>query len=156
MLNHRLLFWTVLLFSMWLVLTANFQMANILIGLLVSFSISLLYSKIFKHKTFEHIGLVSFLVYLYVLLKNLIISNIQISKRVLSKDMKIAPAIVAVKTDLDSDWKKLLLANSITLTPGTLTLDVKGDTLYIHSIEHNDSSKKEDITKEFEEVIAKI
>ena len=152
----RLLFWTVLLFVMWLILTANLQMANILIGLVVSFSISLLYIKLFTHKAFEFISPFWLGVYLWILLKNLIISNLRITKRTLSKDMKLSPAIVAVKTNLESDWKKLLLANSITLTPGTLTLDIKEDMLFIHVIEYHEGSDKESITKEFEDIIAKI
>jgi len=141
---------------MWMILTANFQLFNILVGIAVSFSIALLYIKLFTHTAFEFISPFWFLVYLYVLLKNLIISNIQISKRVLSRDMNLLPAIVAVKTDLESDWKKLLLANSITLTPGTLTLDIKDDTLFIHVIEYHEGTGKESITKEFEDIIAKI
>ncbi len=152
----RLLFWTMLLFGMWLILTANFQIANVLIGAAVSFSIALLYLKLFTHNAFEFISPFWLGVYLWVLLKNLIISNLRITKRTLSKDMKLSPAIVAVKTNLDSDWKKLLLANSITLTPGTLTLDIKGDTLFIHDIEYHEGSNKENITKEFEDIIAKI
>ena len=152
----RLLFWTLLLFILWLILTSNFQMSNILIGAAVSFSIALLYTKLFVHKAFEFISPVWLLVYLFVLLKSLIISNLQISKRILSRDMKLSPAIVAVKTNLESDWKKLLLANSITLTPGTLTLDIVDDTLFIHVIEYHEGSNKENITKEFEDIIAKI
>lgn len=152
----RLLFWTVLLFVMWMVLTSNFKIANILVGLGVSFSIALLYSKLFTYKAFEFISPVWFMVYLYILLKNLILSNIRISKRVLSRDMKLSPAIVAVKTNLESDWKKLLLANSITLTPGTLTLDIKDDILFIHDIEYHEGTDKENITKEFEDIIRKI
>ena len=152
----RLLFWTVLLFVLWLILTANFQISNILIGLVVSFSIALLYAKLFMHKAFEFISPFWLGVYLWILLKNLIISNLRITKRILSKDMKLSPAIVAVKTNLDSDWKKLLLANSITLTPGTLTLDIKDDTLFIHVIEYDEGLSKESITKEFEDIIAKI
>ncbi len=152
----RLLFWTVLLFVLWMVLTANFQIANVLIGSAVSFSIALLYLRLFTHNTFEFISPFWLGVYLWVLLKNLIISNLRITKRTLSKDMKLSPAIVAVKTNLDSDWKKLLLANSITLTPGTLTLDIKDDMLFIHDIEYHEGSNKENITKEFEDIIAKI
>jgi len=48
----RLLFWTVLLFSMWMVLTLNFHISNIFIGIAVSFSVSLLYVKLFGHKSF--------------------------------------------------------------------------------------------------------
>ena len=152
----RLLFWSVLLFVMWLILTSNIQIANILIGATVSFSIALLYTKLFTHKTFEFISPFWLGVYLWILLKNLIISNLRITKRTLSKDMKLSPAIVAVKTNLESDWKKLLLANSITLTPGTLTLDIVDDTLFIHVIEYYKDSDKESITKEFEDIIAKI
>ena len=152
----RLIFWTALLFFLWLVLTANLQIANIFIGLGVAFAIALLYTKLFKHLEFELISPLWFGVYILVLLKNLITSNIQIAKRTLSRDMKLSPAIVAVKTELKSDWKKLLLANSVTLTPGTLTLDIKDDILYIHVIECRDSSDKQSITKEFEDIIAKI
>ena len=152
----RLLFWSILLFVLWMILTSNFQMANILVGMAVSFSIALLYVKLFTHKNFEFINPVWLIVYLYVLLKNLIISNIQISKIILKSDMKLSPAIIAVKTNLESDWKKLLLANSVTLTPGTLTLDIKDNTLFIHVIDYSEGLNKENITKEFEDIIAKI
>jgi len=152
----RFLFWSVLLFILWLILTVNFQMANILIGLVVSSAIALVYVKLFSKIKFEMINPYWLFIYILVLMKNLIMSNIQITKRTLSVDMRLAPAIIAVKTDLKSDWKKLLLANSITLTPGTLTLDVKDNILYIHVIEYRDESDKINITKEFENIIAKI
>ena len=152
----RLVYWTILLFTMWIILSNNFQIFNIFIGLGISFFISLLYIKMFEHKEFEFINPFWFGVYILVLLKNLLISNIQIAKRTLSRDMKLSPVIVAVKTELKSEWKKLLLANSITLTPGTLTLDIKDDILYIHVIEHQNDSDKQMIIKEFEDSIAKI
>ena len=152
----RIGLWVALLFGTWLVLTNSIAFANIVVGLIVSVTIALLYTRSFKSNDIEMISPYWLGVYIVVFLKNIILSNIQISKRILRKDMKLAPAIVAVKTDLKSDWKKLLLANSITLTPGTLTLDVKGDTLYIHTIEYDKEKKKEDIIKEFQDVIARI
>ncbi len=145
-----------MLFGTWLILTNSIDFANIVVGLIVSAVIALLYTRSFKEDDVEMISPLWLGVYIVVFLKNIILSNIQISKRILRKDMRLAPAIVAVKTDLKSDWKKLLLANSITLTPGTLTLDVKGDTLYIHTIEYDKEKKKEDIIKEFQDVIARI
>ncbi len=152
----RIGLWTALLFGTWLILTNSIDFANIVVGLIVSAVIALLYTRSFKEDDVEMISPLWLGVYIVVFLKNIILSNIQISKRILRKDMRLAPAIVAVKTDLKSDWKKLLLANSITLTPGTLTLDVKGDTLYIHTIEYDKEKKKEDIIKEFQDVIARI
>ncbi len=154
--KNRLIFWISLLFIMWMILTANFEFANILTGLGLSIAIAFVYEKMFKHSAFETINLYWLGVYILVLGKNLITSNLQIAKRIFSKDMQLAPAIVGVKTELKSDWKKLLLANSVTLTPGTLTLDIKEDMLYIHIIECKDINKKQLITKEFEEIISKI
>jgi multicomponent Na+:H+ antiporter subunit E len=140
----------------WIVLTSSLGLQNLFIGLVVSFAIALLYTKMFKDEKIDHFSVSAAFVYVYVLLKNLVISNLQINKRILSKDMDISAAIVAVKTDLDSDWKKLLLANSITLTPGTLTLDIKGDTLFIHTLQYEEGMDKKEIIKEFEDAIAKI
>ena len=55
--------------------------------------------------------------------------------RVITPRVRINPAIVEVKTKLKSKLGRLALANSITLTPGTLTADIEGDTLYIHWID---------------------
>ncbi len=150
----RILFWTLLLFVMWLILTSSLHVENLVIGLVISLSIAIFYTKIFTFNKFEMIHPFWLFMYLVVLVKNLIISNMQIAKRTLSKDLRLSPAIIAVKTDLKSDWKKLLLANSITLTPGTLTLDIKDDVLFIHVIECKGDKKL--ITKEFEDIIAKI
>ena len=152
----RLLLWTLFLFILWLVLTSSLGLQNVLVGIIVSTGIALLYTKIFKDEKVEHFSILAAFFYLYVLLKNLVISNIQINKRILSKEMNISAAIVAVKTDLESDWKKLLLANSITLTPGTLTLDIKGDTLFIHTLQYEEGMDKKEIIKEFEDAISKI
>ncbi len=152
----RFVFWTILLFALWMILSANFELSNLAVGLSVSAGVSLLYIKMFQNEKIEMINPYYLFIYILVLLKNLIVSNLQIAKRVLSPDMKLNPAIVAVKTELKSDWKKLLLANSITLTPGTLTLDVKDDTLYIHIIECKDETNTSHITQEFEKIISKI
>ena len=152
----RLLLWTLFLFMLWLVLTSSLGLQNVLVGIVVSTGIALLYTKMFKDEKIEHFSISAALVYLYVLLKNLVTSNIQINKRILRKELKISTAIVAVKTDLKPDWKKLLLANSITLTPGTLTLDIKGDMLFIHTLQYEEGMDKKEIIKEFEDAISKI
>ena len=153
----RIIFWTLFLFVLWMVLSSSLALDNIIIGAVISAGVALFYTMLFKSDNdVEWIRPIGLLEYLFVLIKSLIISNIQINKRILSKELVISPAIVAIKTNLKSDWKKLLLANSITLTPGTLTLDIKGDLLYIHVIDYQVGSDKRDIIKEFESVIAKI
>ncbi|MFT5659759.1 MAG: multicomponent Na+:H+ antiporter subunit E [Sulfurimonas sp.] len=152
----RALSWSIFLFAIWMILTANFELVNLFVGFGVSFSIALLYIKMFQDEKIEMINPYYLFLYILVLIKNLVLSNLQMAKRTLSPDMKLNPAIVAVKTKLTSEWKILLLANSITLTPGTLTLDVKDYTLYIHIIECKDIKEKQNITQEFENIISKI
>lgn len=74
-------------------------------------------------------------VWLLVFLVELVKSNIDVMFRVVTPRVKINPAIVEVKTRLKSPLGRLALANSITLTPGTLTTDIKDDRLFIHWID---------------------
>ncbi len=65
----------------------------------------------------------------------LIKSNLDVARRVLTPSLPINPGIVEVKTRLTTDIGKMLLANAITLTPGTLTVDVTDDRMFIHWID---------------------
>lgn len=76
-----------------------------------------------------------FLRYLFVFLLALIRANFDVARRVISPHLDIKPAIVNVHTELHSDLGRMWLANSITLTPGTLSVDVEGDTLKVHWID---------------------
>lgn len=62
-------------------------------------------------------------------------ANIDVALRVLSPGLNLKPGIVKIKTSLKSEVARVILANSITMTPGTLTVEIKDDTLYIHWIE---------------------
>lgn len=73
--------------------------------------------------------------YLGSFLWALVKANVDMARRVVSPALPICPALVEVRTELRSDLGRLLLANSITLTPGTLTVDVQGDRLLIHWID---------------------
>jgi multicomponent Na+:H+ antiporter subunit E len=64
--------------------------------------------------------------------KELVKSNLRIAAVVLAPSLPVSPGIVKVRTKLKTPMGRLLLANSITLTPGTLTVDLDGDWLYIH------------------------
>ena len=61
-------------------------------------------------------------------------SNIAVIARVLGPRHAIDPAMVTVKTKARTELGKALFANSITLTPGTVTVDVDGDELKVHAL----------------------
>lgn len=73
--------------------------------------------------------------YIWTLIKEIFKSNFHVAKIVLSPKLKISPTVVTINTKLKSDTLKTILANSITLTPGTLTLDMTDDKLVIHCLE---------------------
>ncbi len=81
---------------------------------------------------------------LYVLtfLKELLVANLAVARVVLSPSMPIEPAVVEVPLRVQSDAAVTTIANSITLTPGTLTMDYDADAnaLYVHSISAEDAA----------------
>jgi multicomponent Na+:H+ antiporter subunit E len=78
----------------------------------------------------------SFIKLVFIFIKELILSNIAIVKVVLKPKLDMSPAIFAMDTELTKDWQITLLSSLITLTPGTLVIDVSEDnkTLFIHAM----------------------
>ena len=74
--------------------------------------------------------------YLVWMLYQIWLSNIHILRLALSPNglPEVEPKLVRIKTNLKTDFGKWMLANSVTLTPGTITIDIRDDELLIHSI----------------------
>ena len=86
--------------------------------------------------------------YVFTLAWWVMVANLDVAFRVLHPDVPINPGIVKVETKLDSESAKTALANSITLTPGTMTVDLTNDGyLYVHWINIS-SMEVEDATQE--------
>jgi multicomponent Na+:H+ antiporter subunit E len=80
------------------------------------------------------------LLYLLVFTWDLVVANVDVAKRVLSPSLPISPAVIEVPLRVQTDVGITTIANSITLTPGTLTMDYNRETntLYVHSIDGSD------------------
>ena len=78
--------------------------------------------------------LIALLLYVPYLLWAIVKANLQVARLVVDPKMPIKPGIVKIKTGLTDPVARMALANSITLTPGTLTVEADGDTFYIHWI----------------------
>jgi multicomponent Na+:H+ antiporter subunit E len=100
------------------------------------------------------------LVYIPMFMWYVIAANLDVVYRVVHPDMPIRPGIVKVKTTLKTPAGRTMLANSITLTPGTLTVDIADDDhLYIHWINVKSDDIEEatrHIVKRFERVLRRI
>jgi len=136
----------VLLTVFWLLLSAPFSMQEFAVGLLVSALITLLTSG-FQRKLAASFSLsprkiLSAFSFTGIFISELIKSNIDVALRVINPRLPVNPGIVRVKTKLKSPLGRIILANAITLTPGTLTVDTDGEDFYIHWIDITSDSVK--------------
>lgn len=140
--------WISAFIVLWLawVLIAGFAPYELLLGGVVALILSLLISRYvgYSFGVSAVIGLFRFIfVYIPVFLYRLVLANFDMAYRVLSPKLPISPRIVKVPTGLQSDFKKLVLANTITLTPGTLSLDVEDDGVLVHWVNAQGESGEE-------------
>ncbi|MEW8549072.1 MAG: Na+/H+ antiporter subunit E [Candidatus Thiodiazotropha endolucinida] len=97
-------------------------------------------------------AILPFISYLAVFLAALIRANLDMARRVLSPSLPLNPGVVEVKTRLKSSLGRLILANSITLTPGTLTVDLQGDSILIHWVDIPPGSDIESATRDVTDI----
>ena len=87
-----------------------------------------------------------FLQYLFCLVKDIIVSNIAVSHMILTRKETMEPVLVHVHADLKTETARVMLANSITLTPGTITVAMTEDDLLVHCLDKSLSEGMEDST----------
>lgn len=156
------LFNFLLLFGFWIIVTWTVAVPNLIAGAVAALFLSILFNSLFDPnlpKLLNPVRLFWFLVYVPVFLYHLIVANLDVAYRVLNPGLPIKPGIVKIKTGLKTDIAKTFLANSITLTPGTMTVDIKDEYLYIHwiNVKHTDvENATNDISKTFEKYIKRI
>ncbi|MBN2874076.1 MAG: Na+/H+ antiporter subunit E [Spirochaetales bacterium] len=122
----------------WVLVTASTSSDELLIGglavAIVALAVRNLWG-VFAGIRFTPRAIVSAIAYFFIFLRELVKANLDVASRVLRPSLPIRPGIVEVRTGMRSSLGKLMLANSITLTPGTLTLDVRDDRMFIHWID---------------------
>lgn len=138
-----------ILLAIWLILNNSLHWQIVVSGVALSLFLALVFCR--NCPVFDDINLTpkAFLytfLYLGAFFTELVKSNIDIARRVLSPSLPIQPGIVRAQTRLKSKMARLILANSITLTPGTFTIDIIDDTLYIHCV-HIDGENTEEYAR---------
>jgi multicomponent Na+:H+ antiporter subunit E len=124
--------------AIWLLANASLAWDVIAVGLLVTTLLSLAFSRFagaFADVRFSPKAIFYYFRYLGVFLWELLLANMNVARIVFSPKISIHPGIVKVKTRLKTPTGRLVLANSITLTPGTLVVDIDEDALYVHWID---------------------
>jgi len=131
----------------WLVLSGHYDLFHISLGVLSSIGIVLLNLKIrryhfeedpvFKGRGMDRSFNISRFLLLYVpwLIWQVVIASLQVAAVVLKPKMPIDPELITFKTRLPTIGARVILGNSITLTPGTITLDISdGEVFAVHAL----------------------
>jgi multicomponent Na+:H+ antiporter subunit E len=154
----------IIAYLIWIFLTWVPDYQHLIVGILVCGFVAFITGDLFvkrPHK-FKHISrYLWFLYYIPLFIWACIKANLDVAYRVTHPDLPINPGIVKVRTSLKSDTGLTFLANSITLTPGTMSVDIdqENSLLYIHWIDVKDKDIQkatEIIVKNFEDVLRRI
>lgn len=159
--SNLILFLIIMLF--WILWNNTWDTTIWLYGGILALMILLIFGKsvhIFDGAKFTPIGIAFSFYYILIFIIALIKSNIDVLLRVLHPKLPINPGIVRVNTELKSPMARLILANSITLTPGTFVVDITEKHLYIHWIdvccEGDPEKATQKISSQFENILKKI
>ena len=134
----RYIYTFLIMFGFWILLSGKFDLFHLTLGVLSSGLVSFLSADLLMYEQGKNrlsTG-VRFLLYLPWLLYQIVLSTLHVTFLALHPKMKdqIDPTIVTFKTKLKTNIAKVALANSITLTPGTITVRIEGQVFYVHAI----------------------
>lgn len=131
-----------IVFALWIIFNGKITLEICLIGLVLSaalfwFSKNYLgYNHVEKGTGGFSLRRLPYLVeYLGILIWEVIKANVAVIRLTLAKELEFEPTIIYFKTDLKEQASKVMLANSITLTPGTITVSLEGDTYCVHCLD---------------------
>lgn len=137
-----------LLFGLWLILSGEFYPEFVVAGALASAGVVLMAGHLVHPSAAEHYRelprsfrwlattIVRFLAYLPWLTKEVALANLQVTYQVLHPSLPISPRLMRFRTALRMEPSQLLLAQSITLTPGTITVSLDRNEFIIHALSH--------------------
>lgn len=139
-------FYHLFLTFIWVILTMNLRVENILFGFIISFLLLM-----FERKNIHVLNYSFFLPrtlrYLAFFIKEVVKGSLKIGYDIITPNHYMNPGIIAVPLDVKTDTEIMILANSITLTPGTTSLAVSEDksTLYVYNVYIDKEDKEKSV-----------
>ena len=154
----------IIIFALWMLLTWSWDPQGVVVGAIIAILFAFLLSALLPERVerlFSPVRWFWALMHLISLAFWIVLANLDVLYRVIHPNLPIRPGIVKIKTSLRSDEAKTFLANSITLTPGTLTVDIIDDWLYVHWINVHESledteAMTRDIAGRFEVTLRRV
>jgi multicomponent Na+:H+ antiporter subunit E len=131
----------VVLFGLWLLLSGHFDFFHITVGFFSALAVTLVHIRLnrflyYKKRIAEghHLNWGRLMLYIPWLIWEIIVASIQVAYVVLHPRTPINPSLVKFKTKLPNIAARVILGNSITLTPGTLTIRIEDDEFLVHAL----------------------
>ena len=124
------------LFAIWVLLSGHYTPLMILFGVLSTLFVVFLATRadLIDRETQPVLIKLSVLFYWVWLGREIIKSNIDVTRRILSPGLPISPTVFTVRAGQKTELGRVTYANSITLVPGTVTMDVDGDVFTVHAL----------------------
>ncbi len=147
-----------LYFCAWLIFAGSITIEICLFGLIIAAAIFIFTCKFMDYSVEKEKKMIKkagkFLWYVIVLIKEILLANVQTIRLILSEKEEVKPVLVDFETDLTTEMGKVLLANSITLTPGTITVEVDENGYLVHCLDESLAGGMEE--SEFVKLIRKL
>lgn len=129
----------ILFFLVWIVFNGRITLEITLFGIAVSalmtaFICRFMGYSLAAERRFYRLVL-PFCRYAGLLLKEIVAANVTVCRMILTRKEVMEPVIVRIHTDLKTETARVILANSITLTPGTITVSLTGQELLVHCLD---------------------
>ncbi len=152
------IFMGLLFFILWIIFNGRITVEIVLLGIAVSGAVYAFCCRFLGYSVKKDLFLMTragyVLIFLGILIWEIIKANAATCKLILSPHNRVDPVVVRFRTGLKSRVAKVLLANSITLTPGTITVALEGDTYTVHCLDRKFGEGLENSI--FEKYLARI
>jgi|SRR5699024_1695542 len=143
---------------MWMFLSESYTLLTFTLGYIVGIILLLVLNRFFAERFYLE-RFYKIILLFYIFIRELILSNIDVVKLVYAKNPNFEPGIFAMPIDVKKNWEITLLANLITLTPGTLSIAISDDNtiIFIHAM-HIDEKEQSiyEIKNTFEKAIMEV
>jgi multicomponent Na+:H+ antiporter subunit E len=137
-----------LFFLAWIVFNGRLTLEIALFGIAVAGAVFFFVCRFMDYSLKQELRLYrllpAFVQYLYYLMKEIILANLTVTRLILTRKEEMEPVLVHVRADLKSETARVILANSITLTPGTITVSLTEDKLLVHCLDKSLSEGMDD------------
>jgi len=125
---------TLALLIVWLVFSGQYDLSHVVLGFILSCGVAWLNTG-YPHSPFHHFPWGRLVLYVPWLFLRIVESSLHLTKLILNPSLIIEPKLITYKSRLNHQAAVVVLGNSITLTPGTITVEIEGNQLIVHAID---------------------